>query len=59
MNDDLIVRLRQIEESTYSLGQSITQVRKIAGNAADRIEELERKQQIMRSAIQKMNEEIK
>lgn len=51
MSDDIVARLREIEDSSYGLGASLTQVRKIARKAADRIEQLERREQAVKAAV--------
>ena len=42
MSDDIVARLRDIEESSFVMG--LTQIRKLAKVAADRIEKLERRE---------------
>lgn len=57
MTDDIVARLREIEESNYGLGASLTQVRKVVGMAADRIEQLERRQQAVKAAVAELEAE--
>lgn len=57
MTDDIVARLREIEDSAYGLGASLTQVRKIAGKAADRIEQLERRERAVKSAVDAIKED--
>jgi archaellum component FlaC len=57
MSDDIVARLREIEESAYGLGASLTQVRKVAGKAADRIEQLERRERAVKAAVDAIKED--
>lgn len=57
MNDDIVARLREIEESAYGVGTSITQVRRLAGKAADRIEQLERRERAIKAAVDAIKED--
>lgn len=59
MSDDIVERLREVAESSYGLGASLTQVRRIAERAAERIEQLERRQQALREAIDAVKQEAK
>lgn len=55
--DDIVTRLREIEESAYGLGASLTQVRRLAGKAADRIEKLEQRERAIRTAFDAIKED--
>lgn len=57
MADDIVARLREVADSSYGLGVSLTQVRRIAERAAERIEQLERRQQALREAIDAVKQE--
>jgi len=57
MTDDIVARLREIEDSTYGLSLSPTQVRRIAGKAADRIEKLEKRIGEFKSAVQNIKDD--
>lgn len=57
MTDDIVARLRDIEESTYGVGFGLTQIRKLAKAAADRIEKLERRESAVKSAIEAIPKE--
>ena len=51
MSEEIVARLRQVQESTYGLSESLTQIRKLAGLAADHIIRLEEREKAIKSAI--------
>ena len=57
MADDIVARLREIEESGYGFGATLTQVRRLAGKAADRIEQLERRERAIKAAVDAIKED--
>ena len=57
MNDDIVERLCAVEESSYGVGFGLTQIRKLAKVAADRIEKLERRESAVKSAIEAIPKE--
>jgi len=57
MSDDLLDRLRSVQESQYGLGVSLTQMRRLAQQAADRIEKLEQRERAVKAAIEAIKEE--
>jgi DNA-binding transcriptional MerR regulator len=54
--DDLLERLRSVQESQYGLGVSLTQIRRMAQQAADRIEKLEQRERAVKAAIDAIKE---
>lgn len=56
MSDDLVPKLREIEESSYGLSLCLSQIRKIAGKAADHIEKLESREHAVKAAIDALKE---
>ena len=54
--DDLLERLRSVQESQYGLGVSLTQMRRMAQQAADRIEKLEQRERAVKAAIDAIKE---
>jgi len=57
MSDDLVQRLRSVQESHYGIGVSLTQIRRLAQQAAERIERLEQRERAMKAAIDAIREE--
>lgn len=57
MSDDLVQRLRLVQESHYGIGVSLTQMRRLAQQAAERIERLEQRERAMKAAIDAIREE--
>lgn len=57
MSDELIERLRSVQDSQYGIGVSLTQMRRIAREAADRIEKLEQRERSIKAAIDAIKEE--
>ena len=57
MSDELIERLRSVQDSQYGIGVSLTQMRRIALQAADRIEKLEQRERAVKAAIDALKEE--
>lgn len=56
MSEDLIQRLRSVQDSQYGLGMSLTQLRRMAQEAADRIEKLEQRERIVKAAMDAIKE---
>jgi len=53
---DIVARLREVQDSSYGLSASFTQVRKLAGEAADRIQTLEDRERAIKAAIDAIKE---
>lgn len=56
MSEDLIQRLRLVQDSQYGLGMSLTEIRRMAQEAADRIEKLEQRERIVKAAMDAIKE---
>lgn len=56
-NQEIVDQLREISDSTYGLSMHISQVRKIAGLAADCIEKLTVKERAIKAAVEALEGE--